>query len=108
MPKIYLRSQIMTIDKIGGAANIQQKSNVRHNEKVSNIGYDRIDISKESEIALQNEKLISIIKDTPDIREEKVAEAKKRLELYMQEGALREEVLNSLANSIIDSMPTEN
>lgn len=98
----------MTIDKIGGAANIQQKSNVRHNEKVSNIGYDRVDISKASEIALQNEKLISIIKDTPDIREEKVAEAKKRLEMYMQEGALREEVLNSLANSIIDSIPTEN
>ena len=98
----------MTIDKIGGAANIQQKSNVRHNEKVSNIGYDRIDISKESEIALQNEKLISIIKDMPDIREEKVAEAKKRLEMYMQEGALREEVLKSLADSIIDSMPTEN
>ena len=97
----------MTIDKIGGASNIQPKSNVRHNEKVSNIG-DRIDISNESKIALQNEKLISIIKDTPDIREEKVAEAKKRLELYMQEGALREEVLNSLANSIIDSMPTEN
>lgn len=98
----------MTIDKIGGAANIQQKSNVKHNEKVSNIGYDRVDISKASEIALQNEKLISIIKDTPDVREEKVAEAKKRLEMYMQEGALREEVLNSLANSIIDSMPTEN
>lgn len=98
----------MTIDKIGGAANIQQKSNVRHNEKVSNIGSDRLDISKESEIALQNEKLISIIKNAPDIREDKVAEAKKRLELYMQDGALREEVLNSLANSIIDAMPTEN
>ena len=92
MPKIYLRSQ----------------SNVRHNEKVSNIGYDRIDISKESEIALQNEKLLSIVRNAPDVREEKVAEAKKRLEMYMQEGALREEVLNSLANSIIDSMPTEN
>lgn len=98
----------MTIDKIGGAANIQQKSNVRHNEKVSNTGYDRISISKESEMALQNEKLISIIKDTSDIREEKVAEAKKRLELYMQDGAIREEILNSLADSIIDSMPTEN
>lgn len=98
----------MTIDKIGGVSNIQQKSSVRHNEKISNPGYDSIDISKESEIALQNKKLISIIKNTPDIREEKVAEAKKRLELYMQEGALREEVLNSLANSIIDSMPTEN
>ena len=98
----------MTMDKIGGAANIQQKSNVMHNEKVSNIGYDRIDISKESEIALQNEKLLSIVRNAPDVREEKVAEAKKRLEMYMQEGALREEVLNSLANSIIDSMPTEN
>lgn len=98
----------MTIDKIGGVSNIQQKSDVRHGEKISNAGYDRIDISKESEIALQNEKLLSIVKNMPDIREEKVAEAKKRLELYMQEGALREEVLNSLANSIIDSMPTEN
>lgn len=98
----------MTIHKIDGASNIQQKSNIRQSEKVSNIGSDRIDISKESKIALQNEKLISIIKNMPDIREEKVAEAKKRLELYMQDGALREEVLNSLANSIIDSMPTEN
>ena len=53
-------------------------------------------------------KFIFIIKNAPDIREEKVAEAKKRLELYMQDGALREEVLNSLANSIIDAMPTEN
>ena len=56
---------------------------------------------------MQNEKLVNIIKEAPDIREEKVAEAKKRLELYMQDGALREEVLNSLANSIIDSMPLD-
>ena len=96
----------MTIDKIGGVPNIQPKSNIRQNEKVSNIS-DTIDISKESKVALQNEKLISIIKNAPDIREEKVAEAKKRLELYMQDGALREEVLNSLANSIIDAMPTD-
>ena len=46
----------MTIDKIGGAANIQQKSNVRQNEKVSNIGSDRIDISKESKLAFAKRK----------------------------------------------------
>lgn len=97
----------MTIDKIGGTSNIQQKSNIKYNEKVSKMGSDRIEISNESRIALQNEKLVNIIKEAPDVREEKIAEAKKRLELYMQDGALREEVLNSLANSIIDSMPLD-
>ncbi len=97
----------MTIDKIGGTSNIQPKSNIRYNDKASKVGSDRIEISNESMTALQNEKLISIIKNAPDIREDKVAEAKQRLELYMKDGALREEVLNSLANSIIDSIPTE-
>ena len=97
----------MTIDKIGGTSNIQPKSNIRYTDKASKVGSDRIEISAESMTALQNEKLISIIKNAPDIREDKVAEAKQRLELYMKDGALREEVLNSLANSIIDSIPTE-
>lgn len=97
----------MTIDKIGGTSNIQKSSSIKYNEKVAKLGSDRIDISNESKIALQNEKLISIIKNSSDIREDKVAEAKKRLELYMKDGALREEVLNSLASSIIDSMPID-
>ncbi|WP_295160442.1 flagellar biosynthesis anti-sigma factor FlgM [uncultured Brachyspira sp.] len=97
----------MTIDKIGGASNIHQKSNIKYNEKVSKAGSDRIEISNESRLAFQNEKLADIIKEAPDIREEKIAEAKKRLELYMQDGALKEEVLHSLANSILDSMPME-
>ncbi|MEI0603671.1 flagellar biosynthesis anti-sigma factor FlgM [Brachyspira alvinipulli] len=97
----------MTIDKIGGTSNIQQKSNVKYNDKVSKTGSDRIEISNESRLALQNERLINIVKEAPDVREEKIAEAKQRLELYMKDGALREEVLNSLANSIIDSMPLD-
>ena len=97
----------MTIDKIGGTSNIQQKSNVKYNDKVSKTGSDRIEISNESRLALQNERLINIVKKAPDVREEKIAEAKQRLELYMKDGALREEVLNSLANSIIDSMPLD-
>ena len=97
----------MTIDKIGGTSNIQQKSNVKYNDKVSKTGSDRIEISNESRLALQNERLINIVKEAPDVREEKIAEAKQRLELYMKDGALREEVLNSLANSIIESMPLD-
>lgn len=97
----------MTIDKISSASNIHQKSSVRYNEKVSTIGSDRIEISNESKLALQNNKLINLIKNGEDIREEKVAEAKKRLELYLKDGALREEVITSLANSIIDSMPID-
>ena len=31
----------------------------------------------------------------------------KRLEMYMKDGALRKEVLNSLANSILDVMPID-
>ena len=81
----------MTIDKIGGTQNIQFNSKVKYSDKPSQLGSDRIDIVKQS----------------PDIREEKVAEAKKRLEMYMKDGALRKEVLNSLANSILDVMPID-
>ena len=108
MPKIYyVRSQIMTIDKIGGTQNIQFNSKVKYSDGPSQLGSDKIEISNESKIALQNKKLIDIVKQSPEIREEKVAEAKKRLEMYMKDGALRKEVLNSLANSIIDAMPID-
>ena len=97
----------MTIDKIGSTSNIKQKSNIKNNNKISKLGSDRVEISDESRIALQNEKLVNIIKESSDIRQDKVADAKKRLELYMKDGALREEVINSIANSIIDSMPLD-
>lgn len=97
----------MTIDKIGSTSNINQKSNIKNNNKISKLGSDRVEISDESRIALQNEKLVNIIKESSDIRQDKVADAKKRLELYMKDGALREEVINSIANSIIDSMPLD-
>ena len=68
MPKIiHVRSQTMTIDKIGGTSNIQQKSNIKYNEKVSKMGSDRIEISNESRLALQNEKLVNIINEAPDV-----------------------------------------
>ena len=97
----------MTIDKIGSTSNINQKSNIKNNNKISKLGSDRVEISDESRIALQNEKLVNIIKESSDIRQDKVADAKKRLELYMKDGALREEVINSIANSIIDSIPLD-
>ena len=97
----------MTIDKIGSTSNINQTSNIKNNNKISKLGSDRVEISDESRIALQNEKLVNIIKESSDIRQDKVADAKKRLELYMKDGALREEVINSIANSIIDSMPLD-
>ncbi|WP_157150995.1 flagellar biosynthesis anti-sigma factor FlgM [Brachyspira sp. SAP_772] len=97
----------MTIDKIGGTQNIQFNSKVKYSDKTSQLGSDRLEISNESKIALQNKRLVELVKQSPDIREEKVAEAKKRLEMYMKDGALRKEVLNSLANSIIDVMPID-
>ena len=97
----------MTIDKIGGTQNIQFNSKVKYSDGPSQLGSDKIEISNESKIALQNKKLIDIVKQSPEIREEKVAEAKKRLEMYMKDGALRKEVVNSLANSIIDAMPID-
>ena len=97
----------MTIDKIGGTQNIQFNSKVKYSDKPSQLGSDRIDISNESKIALQNKKLVDLVKQSPDIEEEKIAEARKRLEMYMKDGALRKEVVNSLANSIIDAMPID-
>ena len=97
----------MTIDKIGGTQNIQFNSKVKYSDKSSQLGSDRIEISNESKIALQNKKLVDLVKQSPDIEEEKITEARKRLEMYMKDDALRKEVLSSLANSILDVMPVD-
>ena len=44
----------MTIDKIGGTQNIQFNSKVKYSDKPSQLGSDRLEISNESKIALQN------------------------------------------------------
>lgn len=94
----------MTVDKIGGAGNIQPSSNIKPIDKTSSVGVDRIEISNESKLALQREHLFSIVKQAPDIREDKVLEARKRLDSYMKDGVIKEEVLNALADSFTDSI----
>lgn len=94
----------MTVDKVGGAGNIQPTNNIKPIDKTLSAGVDRIEISNEAKIALQKERLFSIVKSAPDIREDKVLEARKRLDSYMKDGVIKDEILNALADSFTDSI----
>ena len=94
----------MTIDKVGGTNYIQPNKNAKQIDKAYNAGVDRVEISTESKITSQNEYLLNVIRQTPDIREDKVIEGKEKLSLYMNDENAKNNALNSLAESLTDSL----
>lgn len=94
----------MTIDKIGGVGGLQPSSNIKHVDKSAGIGTDKVEISNEAKLALEQEQLLEITLNAPEIRQDKVLEAKARLEMYMKDEALKEKVLMSMAESLTDAI----
>lgn len=94
----------MTIDKIGGINNIQAGNDVKKTAKVNDIGTDSVHISEESKSIMQREYLLNIVKNSPDIREDKVIEAKEKLKLYDSNITEKNKVIESLAESLTASM----
>jgi negative regulator of flagellin synthesis FlgM len=96
---------MMSIDRIGPSNNIQpsQKSNKAAKTNAPK-GADRIDISPEARAKADQLRQMDIIKSAPDIREEKVAQAKANLEKYFQNGSLDETVADALSDKLIDTL----
>jgi len=70
----------MVIDKIGNIGNISEtkKSKPAHSKK-EEIKADSISISSEGKQAAENARLSQIVKESPDIRAERVKEIKQRI-----------------------------
>jgi len=71
----------MVIEKIGNINNIAEpKKNKAVSDKRNEIRSDSIQISNEGKIAAENAKNAQIIRETPDIRADRVKDIKMRID----------------------------
>ncbi|MBI4976110.1 MAG: flagellar biosynthesis anti-sigma factor FlgM [Spirochaetes bacterium] len=90
----------MTIDKIGTGNNIQPTSHVRKTERTQQaVRADRLDISVE---ARERAELERIVKAAPDIRADKVEQAKANLERYMRDDKIFDNVAKTIIKGLLD------
>ena len=71
----------MTIDRLGPVDPIGRYKNVSKTSRASYVmGKDSIDVSEESKAKAELLKAAELVRSSPDIREDRIAEVKKRLE----------------------------
>ncbi|MEJ5361825.1 MAG: flagellar biosynthesis anti-sigma factor FlgM [Spirochaetota bacterium] len=70
----------MVIDKIGNIKNIVEPKNTKSVGKTRSTGKsDSVEISSEAKKAAEQSKIAQVIKQTPDIRAERVREIKEQI-----------------------------
>ena len=92
------------IGKIGPANNIQPSNKPNHVSKTTAPKADRVDISSDAQKRAEHTRQMEIIRSAPDIRQDKVEQAKANLERYMQDGEITDETANGLYDRIIGSL----
>lgn len=93
----------MAIEKINGVNGIQQTDKTGKVEKTSSVSSrDKIEFSSESKAIVEQKRIEEIVKNTSDIRLDKVEAAKIRLQSYMKDGVIREDVLEKMTSAIVD------
>ena len=91
----------MTIDKVSRVVNVYKTSGAKNISKSeASVRTDSIDISNEAKVRSLNEKYLNIVKNTPDIRTDRVAQAKENLGRYMSDTGLLEKVVDDIAGKI--------
>ena len=71
----------MTIDRLGPVDPLGKYRNVSKTSRTSYVvGKDTIDVSEEAKAKAELLKAEELVRSSPDIREDRVAEVKKRLE----------------------------
>lgn len=94
----------MTIDKIGATNNIQKTKEIKQIDTSKTVQTDRVDISAEAKEKAHVERFMKIVADSPEIREDKVIQARERLQSYMENGTVKKEILDKLANAMTASI----
>jgi negative regulator of flagellin synthesis FlgM len=71
----------MTIDRLGPVDPIGRYKNVSRTSKPSYaLGKDSIDVSDEAKAKAELLKVAEVVRASPDVREDRIAEVKRRLE----------------------------
>ncbi len=94
----------MAIDKVNNVNAVNQINKVNKVSKSLPVGNDRIEISSEAKEVLELQKMDEALKAIPDIRIDKVEAAKARLSTYMENGVIKEEILDKMAANILDDL----
>ncbi|HMB02095.1 MAG TPA: hypothetical protein VKS21_14010 [Spirochaetota bacterium] len=95
----------MTVDKVNHINKVI-KSNKPSNQKpkARKASRDSVNISTDARVQAEFKKYIKMVKDTPNIRQEKIDIAKKNLESYFSDGEFKPEVLKSISEKIASSI----
>ncbi|HBE03683.1 MAG TPA: hypothetical protein DC049_14610 [Spirochaetia bacterium] len=91
----------MTIDKIQRVNNLYTANGSGKADRPGNVKRDSVNISSEAMHKAELENFLKISKSTPDIRADKVADAKTNLEKYRADSALFDNVLKTIAGRIL-------
>ncbi len=94
----------MTIDKIGGINNIQSTNSVKKTNNVNKTASDSVDISRDAKISAQNEYLLNIIKEAPEVRTEKVKDGIELLKQYEKDPTLEKKAIDAIAQKLTDNL----
>jgi len=90
----------MTIDRLGPTEPISNYNKTGKLSKVGSLkGQDSIDVSEEAKQKAEMYKALESIRSVPDVREDKIAEIKKKLE---DPDYIDKKVLESVADRILD------
>ena len=90
----------MTIDRLGPVDPIGKYKNVSKTSRTSYVmGKDSIDVSEEAKAKAELLKAAELVRSSPDIREDRIAEVKKRLE---DPNYINDSIKGIVANRIMD------
>ena len=91
----------MNINKIGGiSGNIPSRDFSKVGKSNSTFN-DSINISPEAKSRISFEKTLELVKSIPDVRADKIADAKNNLENYFTNGELNAEITDKIAKNIL-------
>ena len=90
----------MGIGEIGPINNYNEYKKIEKKEKNNKIqNSDSVEISKEALLKAETNKIMETIKNTPDVRSDKIEEMKKKIN---DPDYINDTVLNSVADKILD------
>jgi negative regulator of flagellin synthesis FlgM len=93
----------MTVDKIGNVNNIfepKRSKNVQKNDSLS-TGNDSVQISSEGLKAIEDARFAQIVRETPDVRAERVQEIKAQIDGGTYNKDFDDKILAMVADKIL-------
>lgn len=96
----------MVIDKLGNINNIQEPKRSKSVHKSTNVKKpnDSVQLSNESLKAAEEAKYAQIIKETPDVRKERVEEIKAQIENGTYDKHLDDKILGMVADKLLNNL----